>query len=46
MQRLDYHSPGPDDLRIRLRRWENWILLISLFLLASLIILLASISLA
>ena len=33
MQRLDYHSPGPDDLRVRLRRWENRILAITIVLL-------------
>ncbi|HSZ58275.1 MAG TPA: hypothetical protein VK797_21600 [Tepidisphaeraceae bacterium] len=44
MQRLDYHSPGPDDLRLRLRRWENRILAISLVLLLALIILLIGLS--
>jgi hypothetical protein len=44
MQRLDYHSPGPDDLRLHLRRWENRILAISLVLLLALIILLIGLS--
>jgi hypothetical protein len=38
MQRLDYHSPGPDDPRVRLRRWENWILLIALFILVGVVL--------
>ena len=44
MQRLDYHSPGPDDLRLRLRRWENQILATSLVLLLALILLLIGLS--
>lgn len=39
MQRLDYHSPGPDDLRVRLRRWEDRILFISLFLIGAVLLL-------